>query len=98
MILQSYDLDAGALYITLADGPAARTVQLDEGTLVDLDADGRLLGIEVIQPWRAWPLEDILARFSVIEDEARQLRAYFPHPQQLRPPAHPGLRVPVAVG
>jgi uncharacterized protein YuzE len=98
MILQSYDLDADALYITLADQPATRTAQLDEGTLVDLDADGRLLGIEVIQPWRAWPLDDILARFPLPADTAAELRAYFPYPPQLRPPAHSGLRVPVAVG
>ena len=98
MILQSYDLDADALYIRLADHPVARTVQLDAGTLVDLDADGALVGIEVIQPQRAWPLDDILARFAVSEDDARGLRAYFPHPSQLRPAAHPDSRIPVAVG
>jgi len=74
-------------------------VQLDQGTLADLDADGHLVGIEVIQPWRAWPLEDILTRFGVSHEDARALRAYFPQRRgPLRPPAHPGPRVPVAIG
>jgi uncharacterized protein YuzE len=98
MILQSYDLDADALYIKLADRPIARTTQLDPGTLADLDAEGALVGIEVIQPQRVWPLDSILTRFAVSEDDARELRAYFPHPPQLRPPAHPGPRFLVAVG
>jgi uncharacterized protein YuzE len=40
MIKKSYDLDADALYITLTDHEVIRTVQIDGGTLVDLDADG----------------------------------------------------------
>lgn len=98
MILQSYDLDADALYIKLADRPIARTAQLDAGTLADLDDQGVLVGIEIIQPQRAWPLDSILTRFTVSEDIARELRAYFPHPSQLRPTSHPGPRIPVAVG
>lgn len=98
MISQSYDLDADALYIELADGPAARTVQIDRGTLVDLDSGGNVVGIEVIQPARTWPLLEILTGFSVSDDDARELRAYFEYPAQLVPPAHPAPRVPVAVG
>jgi uncharacterized protein YuzE len=98
MISQRYDLDANALYIELADRQAARTVQIDNGTLVDLDSAGNMVGIEVIQPARTWPLDEILARFNVSNDDARELRAYFEHPAQLVPPAHPEPSVPVAVG
>jgi len=98
MISQRYDLDANALYIELGEGPAARTVQVDSGTLVDLDPAGNVLGIEVIQPERSWPLEEILRRFFFAEEDARELRVYFPHPEtQIHPPAHPAPRVPVAV-
>ena len=98
MISQSYDLDARVLYIELADRQAARTEQVDAGTLVDLDSAGNVIGIEVINPDRAWPLEDILRRFAVSEEDVRELRAYFPAPMTIVPPEHPGARVPVAVG
>lgn len=98
MISQSYDLDAGALYIELVDCQAARTEQVDTGTLVDLDSAGNIIGIEVINPERLWPLEEILHRFTVSEDDARELRAYFSRPMTIVPPEHPAARVPVAVG
>ncbi len=98
MISQSYDLDADALYIDLAEGQAARCAQVDAGTLVDLDSAGNVLGIEVIQPQRSWPLEEILRRFPIGREDARELRAYFPYPAQLVPSAHAAPPVPVTVG
>ncbi len=80
MIRQDYDADAGALYLKLADRKVARTVEVDSGTLADLDSAGRLVGIEVIQPDRAWPLEDVLSRFPVSGRQARELRAQYRKP------------------
>ena len=97
MISQSYDLDAHALYIELVDRQAARTEQVDAGTLVDLDLAGNVIGIEVINPDRSWPLEEILQRFAIPEEDACELRAYFPAPMTIVPPDHPAARVPVAV-
>lgn len=97
MILQSYDLDADALYIKLTSRKVVRTAEIDEGTLVDVDADGGIVGIEVLQPARAWPLEDVLERFHASEDDSEQLRAYFSRPAQLIPPEHAAAGVPVAV-
>jgi uncharacterized protein YuzE len=98
MIRQSYDLDADALYIRLTSRKVARTAEIDAGTLVNLDADSAIVGIEVLQPARKWPLDEILARFTVNEDDATQLRAYFAQPAQLVPPEHAAPGVPVAVG
>ena len=95
MIRQTYDLDANALYIAVTDQKVARTAEVDTGTLVDLDAAGSIVGIEVISPDRCWPLDEILTRFSVATEDAELLRAYFSHPTQLAAPQHPG--VPVAV-
>lgn len=97
MISQRYDLDAGALYIKLTERhrQVARTAQLDSGTMVDLDSDGYVLGIEVIQPGRDWPLSEILDRFTVADYDAAELRAYFAHPAQLLPPDHPSPPVQV---
>jgi uncharacterized protein YuzE len=97
MMRQSYDLDADALYIKLTDHEVARTMQVASGTLVGLDSDGRVVGIEVIQPQRLWPLAEILGRFPVSAAEAAELRAYFEAPAQLRAPAHPDPRVAVKV-
>jgi uncharacterized protein YuzE len=98
MIQQSYDLDADALYIRLTSRKVARTAEIDAGTLVNLDADGRIVGIEVLQPTRKWPLDEILVRFGASEEDSKQLRAYFPYPAQLVPPEHAASGVPVAVG
>ena len=70
----TYDQQADALYIELGDAPVASTVHIDRGTLVDLDAQGHLIGVELIRPARPWPLATILDRFPVDPTSARILR------------------------
>ena len=72
-----YDLDVGALYIRLTDRSVARTRELDDNTLVDLDADGGVIGIEVVSIAHPWALSDILRDYTISADEQAQLRAYF---------------------
>ena len=74
MISYRYDTEAEALDIRLGEGIVARTVEFDTGTLADVDQDGRLIAIEVIQPARAWPLDEILDRFEIDENDAAILR------------------------
>jgi uncharacterized protein YuzE len=71
-----YDQQADALYIALTSDEveSARTVQIDPGTLVDLDSSGQLIGVEIIRAARPWPLDEILSRFPVPPADARQLR------------------------
>lgn len=72
-----YDADADALYVQLQvapELPVSRTRQYDEGTLVDLDRFGNLIGIEVLQPARAWPLDAILENHAVSKDDQKILR------------------------
>jgi uncharacterized protein YuzE len=70
-----YDQAADALYITLAeDAQVSRTVQIDAGTLVDLDRFGNVRGIEVVRPGRTWPLDEILSRFSIAQADEQLLR------------------------
>jgi uncharacterized protein YuzE len=70
-----YDQQADALYIMLAErAEVARTVQIDPGTLVDLDDRGCLIGVEVIRPARPWPLDEILSRFPIDGVDERLLR------------------------
>jgi uncharacterized protein YuzE len=98
MISQRYDTQADALYIELDNRDVARTLEIDPGTLVDLDDAGNLLGIEVIHPQRQWPLSEIIDRFSISAADVRELRAYFPMPARTRLPPKPvdaGLRVAI---
>jgi uncharacterized protein YuzE len=87
----TYDARASALYIRLAAGKVARTPQIDEGTLVDLDADGRLLGIEVLRPGSAWPLAEILRRWEVSDGDAAMLMVAYPN---ALPSVHVGMPAP----
>lgn len=82
-VKQSFDLAAGALYLRLADGKVARTVEIDSSTNVDLDAAGAVLGIEVLDPGQPWPLLAILLRYGIVGQDAEALLTGYPFP----PPA-----------
>ncbi len=43
-----YDPEADALYIALREAAVARTVEVTEGLVVDVDGEGRPVGIEVL--------------------------------------------------
>jgi len=43
-----YDPSADAMYIRLADGEVADSDEVREGVVLDYDAAGRVLGIEVL--------------------------------------------------
>jgi uncharacterized protein YuzE len=76
-----YDLQADALYITLNEqAEVASTIQVDPGTLVDLDSRGNLIGVEVIRPARPWPLEEILSQFPTSDADAHLLCLLEPLP------------------
>ncbi len=72
-----YDLNVGALYISLSDRAVARTRDLDDNTSIDLDETGGVVGIEVISLGHPWPLSDILSSYDIPPGEVAQLRAYF---------------------
>lgn len=74
----THDLDADALYITISDQPVTKTLEVDDETMVDVDANGDIVGIEVITVNRIWPLDEVLRRYRVSEQDTRQLRALFP--------------------
>lgn len=79
MVTQEHDLDANALYLRLAEGTVTRTVEISDSTHVDLDAAGKLLGIEVLNPGSGWPLIAILRQFRVSDEDAAMLLAGYAH-------------------
>ena len=48
MIRFEYSADENLLYVALGVGPAAETIEVEESVYVDLDADGRPIGIEFL--------------------------------------------------
>jgi uncharacterized protein YuzE len=44
----SYDKEEDALYITLKKGTFARNKKVDDHTILDLDENGDILGIEIL--------------------------------------------------
>ena len=44
----TYDPEADALYVSLRDAPAEDAVEIEEGVTVDLDTDGHIIGLEVL--------------------------------------------------
>jgi uncharacterized protein YuzE len=65
-----YDQTADALYVRLVEGAmVAGTVEVDRGTLVDVDESGQALGIEIIRPSRPVPVEEIADRFDLDSEQ-----------------------------
>ena len=73
-----YDRDADALYVTFSSEPVAATHRVEDLTMVDVDAQGRMVGIEVIAPGRAWAVDEVMARYlPVMDDDARSLLSLY---------------------
>lgn len=64
-ITAEYDREADALYVRLRDGERLRAVEVDDTTYIDVDADGRALGIEVLYPSMGVHLTEVVTRFSL---------------------------------
>jgi uncharacterized protein YuzE len=50
-----YDSDVDALYITLAEGEAADSDELQPGVIVDFDANGNVVGLEILHVKKRTP-------------------------------------------
>ena len=59
-----YDPEADAAYVRLANGKAVdRTVEFDDDVQVDLDADGNIVGIEILHfSSRKTSLNELIAK------------------------------------
>jgi uncharacterized protein YuzE len=55
-----YDKEADALYIVLRDVPASDSTDLEEGVTIDLDGDGHIVGLEVLDASERLGLEALL--------------------------------------
>lgn len=55
----SLDLKADALYIKFQEGKFVKNKRIDEDTIIDLDAKGRLLGIEMLNVTKKVSVKDL---------------------------------------
>jgi len=90
-----YDLNVGALYIRLSGEPVAQTDEVEGSAAVDVDAAGRVVGIEILTEPARRALATILESYQVDPVAAVQLRAYFSLDDGA-PAAEPRLLIPVA--
>ena len=63
-----YDHHGGALYIRLSGNRISRSVEVDAGvSVVDLDSEGQVVGIEVLDASGDFGLPRVAARFGLME-------------------------------
>ncbi|MCD6539967.1 MAG: DUF2283 domain-containing protein [Candidatus Omnitrophica bacterium] len=56
----TYDKEADALYIQFQpEKEVKETIEIREGILCDIDKEGRLFGIEILQVSKRFPLEEL---------------------------------------
>ena len=55
----NYDKEADALYIELRKGEFAKNKKIDDFTILDLDKDGNILGIEFLEVSKRIPKESL---------------------------------------
>lgn len=72
-----YDLNVAALYIRLSGEPVAQTDEAGDDAAVDLDAAGRVVGIEILSAAGQRALPGILASYDIEAADAEQIKAYF---------------------
>ena len=79
----SYDATAGAAYITVSSNDVARTVEVTPTVLVDLDALGVVVGVELLRPQEAVPVETITQQCHVLEKDRDELQKTLQHISQI---------------
>ncbi len=70
-----YDPDADALYIELRYGEIDHQHEQSDGVLLDLAADGSLIGVDVMVPGSGWAAEEIISDRHLSRNEGDLLIA-----------------------
>ncbi|MBD3259856.1 DUF2283 domain-containing protein [Candidatus Woesearchaeota archaeon] len=55
----NYDKDADAVYIKIRKGEFAKNKKIDDFTIIDLDKDNNILGIEFLEASKRIPIESL---------------------------------------
>ena len=68
-----FDAEAGSLYVYLAAGEAHHQEEMPDGVIVDVDASGRAVGIEVVSAWAPFDFHEIAQRYALDESDIASL-------------------------
>ncbi len=63
-MLISFDPEAMSLYIQIKDAKVKRTIEVAPETFIDLDADGDLIGVEMLRPGHLTILKKIAVKYN----------------------------------
>ncbi len=55
----SYDKEADAMYIEFRKGNFSKNKKIDDFTIIDLDKEGKILGIELLEVSTRIPIESL---------------------------------------
>lgn len=55
-----YSKEADAIYVYFKETHVAKSKEIEDGVVVDFDADGQLIGIEVLDASQRYSLADIV--------------------------------------
>lgn len=58
------DRGADAIYLDLTDRPIKDSAEVAEGIIVDYDAEGRIVGVEILDASKRTDDPDVLKQFS----------------------------------
>jgi uncharacterized protein YuzE len=67
-----YDRDVDALYIYIQTRESCKTIEIQDGLNIDLDQDGRLVGIEILDATKKYSMSDIFnlsTQHLILEEE-----------------------------
>ncbi len=70
----TYDPEVNALYVQLVEEEVAETVELAKGVYLDVDADGQVIGIEILNADAS-----LLAAIPALPDKAALRDILNPH-------------------
>lgn len=86
----TYDTDVDALTIVLSRDSVAQTVDVGQGRFLDLDEDGNIVALEILDALEGFDLRDLVGRydlapvFAAIASYARNARTLLREDEFLR--------------
>jgi uncharacterized protein YuzE len=91
----TYDLNEDALYVYLDDQPVSGQVEMEDGSVVDVDPQGRAVGVEVLSASAGWDIGAVIQRFNLDVETGKALLVLASSPLLMR--TAPTRQVPVDV-
>jgi len=67
------DIDADSMYVQVTDADVQSQEELPSGTIVDLDDQGHLRGVEIIHASAGWDAEEVTQRYGITGTDADSL-------------------------